>query len=172
VLILVLIFFTKILEVSLMTLRTVLLTRGEKLWASIIGFIEVLLYLYLISYVLIGISENPMKIIVYSLGFASGNYIGSILEEKLAIGLVTVNIITSVEDGEYMAEVLRKKDIGITMVDAYGKNEARKMLIIHIRRKKKDEVLRLVQNEKINSVISVNDTKLVYGGYGLGGLKK
>jgi uncharacterized protein YebE (UPF0316 family) len=58
------IFFAKIFEVSLMTVRTVLITRGEKLWGSIIGFVEVILWLYLISNVLIGISENPVKMIV------------------------------------------------------------------------------------------------------------
>jgi uncharacterized protein YebE (UPF0316 family) len=155
-----------------MTVRTVLLTRGEKLWASIIGFVEVVLYLYLISYVLIGISENPYKIIIYSLGFAAGNFVGSVFEEKLAMGIVTINAITSIQDGEYMAELLREKNVGVTMVDANGKNEIRKMLIIHIKRKKKDEILKLFQNEQINCVISVNDTKFVHGGYGLGGLKK
>lgn len=171
-LILILIFLGKIIEVSLMTVRTVLLTRGEKLLASIIGFVEVVLYLYLISYVLIGISENPYKIIIYSLGFAAGNFIGSVFEEKLAMGIVTINAITSIQDGEYMAGLLREKNIGVTMLDANGRNEVRKMLIIHIKRKKKEEVLKLFQDKQINCVISVNDTKLVHGGYGLGGLKK
>ena len=83
----VLIFLAKIVEVSLMTLRTVLITRGEKVVGSIIGFFEVIIWLYLVSTVLVGISEDPIKMVVYALGFSVGNYVGSFLEEKLPMAL-------------------------------------------------------------------------------------
>jgi uncharacterized protein YebE (UPF0316 family) len=161
------IFFAKIFEVSLMTVRTVLITRGEKLWGSIIGFVEVILWLYLISNVLIGISENPVKMIVYSLGFACGNYLGSIIEEKLALGLLTINAIVPSKNGDEISEFLRKRNIGVTVVDAAGKDESKKMLIIHAKRKKKDEIVGLIESMNTNCVISINDIKVVYGGFGI-----
>lgn len=163
----ILIFFAKIIEVALMTVRTVLITRGEKLYGSIIGFVEVSIWLYVISKVLIGIDKDPLKMLVYAFGFACGNYIGCILEDKLAIGVLTINAITSQKDGEELAQLLRDEKVGVTIVNAEGLIEDKKMLILHVKRKRKKEILKLIQNSDIKAVISVADTKTVYGGYGI-----
>ena len=122
----ILIFFAKIIEVSLSTVRTVLITRGEKFYGSVIGFVEVLIWLYVISAVLIGINEEPFKMVIYALGFACGNYIGCILEEKLALGLITINAIVSEKDGKTLAEILRAENVGVTIIDAEGLKEENK----------------------------------------------
>lgn len=161
------IFFAKIIEVALMTIRTVLITRGEKLYGSIIGFVEVSIWLYVVSKVLISIDEDPIKMVVYALGFTCGNYFGCILEEKLAIGVLTINVITSENDGKELAQILREQKIGVTIVDAEGIKDEKKMLIIHAKRKRRKEIINLIQNSDIKSVVSVTDTKTVYGGYGI-----
>lgn len=163
----ILIFFAKIIEVSLTTVRTVLITRGEKLYASIIGFVEVLIWLYVIGTVLVGINAEPLRMVAYALGFACGNYIGCILEEKLALGLMTINAIVSEKDGETLADILRAEKVGVTIVEAEGLKEEKKMLILHVKRKRKSQIVKLIQNSKINAVISLMDTKTVYGGYGI-----
>ena len=163
----ILIFFAKIIEVSLTTIRIVLITRGEKLYGSIIGFFEVLIWLYVIGTVLIGINKEPFKMVTYALGFACGNYIGCILEDKLALGLMTINAIVSEKDGETLAKILRKENVGVTLIDAEGLKEEKKMLILHVKRKRKSEILRLIENSEINAVISLVDTKTIYGGYGI-----
>ena len=161
------IFFAKIIEVSLCTVRTVLITRGEKLFGSIIGFFEVIIWLYLISTILVGISETPFKMVAYALGFACGNYFGCILEEKLALGLITINAIVSEKDGPALAKILRSENIGVTIMDAEGLKEAKKLLILHVKRKRKSRVIKLIQNSNINAVISLAATKTIYGGYGI-----
>jgi uncharacterized protein YebE (UPF0316 family) len=161
------IFFAKIIEVSLMTIRTVLITRGEKLYGSLIGFIEVSIWLYVIGKVLVNIDKDPIKMVVYALGFTCGNYIGCILEEKLALGIVTINLISSEEDGKELAELLREQQVGVTVVEAEGLKEDKKMLIAHVKRKRKNEILRIIENSDIKAVISIVDTKTVYGGYGI-----
>ena len=163
----ILIFLAKIVEVSLSTVRMVLITRGEKLYGAIIGFFEVIIWLYLITTVLVNINEEPFKIIAYALGFACGNYIGCILEEKLALGLITINIIVSEKDGKTLAEILRAENVGVTIVDGEGLKESKKMLILHVKRKRKSHMLQIIQNSNINSVISLMDTKSIYGGYGI-----
>ncbi|MCB2294082.1 DUF5698 domain-containing protein [Clostridium algoriphilum] len=162
-----LIFFAKIIEVSLTTIRIVLITRGEKFYGAIIGFFEVLIWLYVIGTVLIGINEQPFKMVTYALGFACGNYIGCILEDKLALGLMTINAIVSVKDGEELAKILRKQNVGVTLIEAEGLKEEKKMLILHVKRKRKSEILRVIENSEINAVISLADTKTIYGGYGI-----
>jgi uncharacterized protein YebE (UPF0316 family) len=161
------IFLAKILEVSLMTVRTVLITRGEKVYGSIIGFVEVVIWLYVVSVVLVGIKDDPIRMIVYALGFACGNYLGSFLEEKLALGILTINIIAAQENGEKIALVLRKQNIGVTSITAEGINEVKKMLVIHTKRKRKNEIIKLIESTEINCVISINDTRTVYGGFGV-----
>ncbi|NKF06670.1 DUF2179 domain-containing protein [Clostridium gasigenes] len=163
----ILIFIAKIVEVSLSTVRMVLITRGEKLYGAIIGFFEVIIWLYLITTVLVNINEEPFKIIAYALGFACGNYIGCILEEKLALGLITLHIIVSEKDGKTLAEILRAENVGVTIVDGEGLKESKKMLILHVKRKRKSHMLQIIQNSNINSVISLMDTKSIYGGYGI-----
>ncbi|MBB6630357.1 DUF5698 domain-containing protein [Clostridium algidicarnis] len=163
----VLIFLAKIVEVSLMTLRTVLITRGEKVVGSIIGFFEVIIWLYLVSTVLVGISEDPIKMVVYALGFSVGNYVGSFLEEKLAIGLLTISIVASANDAIIIAEKLRKDNLGVTLVEAEGMNEKKKMIVVHVKRKRKKEVIKLIEDTNTKAVISIADTKTVYGGYGI-----
>jgi len=162
-----LIFFAKIIEVSLMTVRTVLITRGEKFFGSIIGFFEVIIWLYLITTVLIGINDEPFKMVAYALGFACGNYIGCILEEKLALGLITINAIVSVNDGVALARILRAENVGVTIMDGEGLKEAKKILILHVKRKRKSKVLKLITKSNIKAVISLVDTKTIYGGYGI-----
>ncbi len=163
----VVIFLAKILEVSLMTVRTVLVTRGEKVYASIIGFIEVIIWLYVVSVVLVGIKDDPIRMVVYAFGFACGNYLGSLLEEKLALGILTINVIASIENGEKIAAIVRKENVGVTSVAAEGINEIKKMLLIHVKRKRKNEIIKLIQSSNINCVISISDTRTVYGGYGI-----
>ena len=150
-----------------MTVRTVLITRGEKLFGSIIGFVEVVIWLYIVSVVLVGIKDDPIRMIVYALGFACGNYLGSFLEDKLALGILTINIIASKENGEKIATILREKNIGVTGISAEGISETKKMLIIHAKRKRKNEIIKLVESTDLNCVISINDTRTVYGGYGI-----
>lgn len=162
-----LIFLAKIVEVAFMTLRVVFITKGEKVLGSIIGFIEVMIWLSLIGSVLVGIEDDPLRMVVYGLGFACGNYVGSYIEEKLALGVMTINIIVTEENGRVLAGMLRDKKIGVTVVDAEGIEKNRNLLIVHAKRKRKNEILRLIDESKIPTVISVNDTKVIYGGYGI-----
>ncbi|MGO1818208.1 MAG: DUF2179 domain-containing protein [Senegalia sp. (in: firmicutes)] len=161
------IFFAKIIEVAFMTLRVVFITKGEKIYGSIIGFIEVVIWLFLIGNVLDGIQDDPLRMVAYSLGFACGNYIGSFIEEKLAIGLMTINIIATGDNGRKLADILRNKKIGVTVIDAEGIEKEKNLLIIHAKRRRRGEILKLIDETNIPAVISVNDTKVIYGGFGI-----
>lgn len=161
------IFLAKIIEVSLTTLRTVLITRGEKIYASIIGFVEVIIWLIVVGNVLDNIQDDPLKVFVYALGFAAGNYFGSLIEEFLAIGLVTFNIITTKDHEEIILHELKKSNIGVTIVTGKGYEKENSILIVHAKRKRKKEIISLIKSLDFNAVISIMDTNSIYGGYGL-----
>ena len=83
----------KIFEVTLGTVRIVLITKGERGKGAILGVIEVIIWVSLVSTVLNNVTEDPIKIVIYAVGFGVGNYCGSLVEEKLAIGTTRIEII-------------------------------------------------------------------------------
>lgn len=161
-----LIFVAKIIEVSMMTLRVVLITRGEKRIGAVVGFFEVMLWLFIAAQVITDIQADPFKMVVYALGFACGNYSGSMVEDRLALGLSTLKVITDEKSGETMTCALRDKGFGVTVIRGEGRDSKRAVLMATGKRKKIKEAVSLVRSIEENAFISINDTKVVYGGFG------
>jgi uncharacterized protein YebE (UPF0316 family) len=159
------VFFAKIIEVSLMTIRVVLITRGERLIGAIIGFFEVIIWIIIVSKVLSDISSDPFKIIAYAGGFAVGNYVGSWIEEKLGIGMAEVQAIVLKEHGKGLAEAIREQNFAVTVVEGQGKNFPRNILFMYVRRKRIKGLVGLIQNNQVNAVITISEAKPVYGGF-------
>lgn len=111
---LIMILLAKIIEVSFTTLRMVFISKGEKILASIIGFVEVTIWLKVASVVLVNINEYPAKMFVYALGFAIGNYIGLAIEDKLGLGYSKIQIITDIDNGEDLANSIRELGRAVT----------------------------------------------------------
>lgn len=163
----IIILFAKIIEVSLMTIRTVLITKGERKVAAVIGFIEVILWIYIASNVISDLSGNPLKAIAYAGGFALGNYFGSKLEEKIGIGLSEIKVNVHESDADPLAHELREDGFAVTMIKAHGRCSDRAILSLFVSRKKIDYVIKKVTSIQKTSFITTSDIKPVYGGYGL-----
>ncbi len=161
------ILIAKIIEISIGTTRIVLITRGERVLGAILGFFEVLLWVFLVSTVLKDITNDPIKVVIYALGFALGNYFGSILEQKLGIGNVRVEAIVKQVHGQDLAKKIRDKGYAVTVVEGQGMNYARHVLIMNISRKKHEEVVEMIKGLQYNVVITVTDIKPAFGGYGM-----
>ena len=162
-----LIFFVKVFEVSLATLRIVLITKDERVKGALIGFFEVIIWVLVVSAVLKDITQDPFKIIVYATGFSVGNYVGSLLENKLAIGVTNIEVITHKNDGKKLANHLRTNGLAVTSVNAYGMHDKREILYLHVPRKKVKQTVHTIRKFKEDVVITINDIKPVYGGYNL-----
>ncbi len=161
------IFIVKIIEVAMSTVRIVLITKGEKLKGATIGFFEVIIWVLLAATVLVDVTEDPMKVIVYSLAFSFGNYYGSVVEKKLAIGTVKIEAIVKKTHGKRVSIALREMGYGVTATDAYGKDDRKEILYMHIPRKKMEEVIELIRSFQEDVMITVNDIRPAYGGYGI-----
>ena len=159
------VFFAKIIEVSLMTIRVVLITRGERLIGAIIGFFEVAIWIIIVGNVLSDISSDPLKAVAYAGGFAVGNYVGSWIEEKLGIGMSEVQAIVLKEHGKGLAEAIREQNFAVTVVEGQGKNFPRNILFMYVRRKRIKKLVGLIQNNQVNAVITISEAKPVYGGF-------
>lgn len=161
------IFLAKNVEVSLMTLRTVMVTRGERLYAALIGIVEVSIWLVLMGTIITSLQEDPLRVAAYALGFASGVFWGSLLEEKIGLGLVTIHVIADIQDGRRIASCLRQRNIAVTHLKGEGRDEAKSVLMVHIRRRRKKEAVRIVRDTCAEAFVSVYDVKNIAGGYGL-----
>jgi len=160
------IFFGKIAEVAVSTLRMVLINRGERIQGSILAFFDILLWLLITGSVLSGFGDSIPKIVVFALAFAIGNYIGSWLEAKLAFGLSSIQVIMSEgPDVESLLQNLRANAFAVTVIDGQGKDGNRKLFIIHIKRKRIPDAVRLIRDCCEDCVITVNDVKNIRGGY-------
>ncbi len=160
------IFFGKILEVSFGTLRIVLINRGERTIGSLIAILEISLWLIVASSVLIGFKTDFLKGIVYALAFACGNYIGSWLDELLAFGLSSMQVVLPDLASAKEAEAcLRAKGFGITTLDVHGRDDDRSMLIMTMQRKRLPQAIAILEEHCNGAVVTVSDIKTQRGGY-------
>lgn len=158
------IFFGKITEVTFATVRMVLINKGERLKGSMIAFVEVLLWIFITGTVLVGFTKAPLKALVFAIAFALGNYLGSLVESKIALGLSTIQIITS-EDPTFLIDALRSNNLAVTSIDGEGKEGPRKILAIHLKRNRISSTVKLINKNIPNCMITVTDVKVLKGGY-------
>ncbi|MGD9568362.1 MAG: DUF2179 domain-containing protein [Sedimentibacter sp.] len=162
----IIIFCAKIIEVSVSTIRLVLINKGERVKGAILGFIEIMIWLIVVSSVLNNITEDPIKVFIYAIAFSMGNFIGVTIESKIAVGLASIQVVVGEETGEILAEVLRDESYGVTIIDGRGKDDSKKtLLFIQLKRKKIPNAIKLIKQTAPNAYITVNDIKSMMGGY-------
>jgi uncharacterized protein YebE (UPF0316 family) len=152
-----LIFLARICDVSLAMLRTVLASKGYKQIVPFIGFFEVLIWLAAISQIMNNLN-NWVCYIAWAGGYATGSYIGLYIEEKIALGIQVIRIITNQESDELINE-LKNKNYGITLVDAQGARGPVKMIFTVVPRKSVKEVVGLINQYTPKSFYSVEDVR-------------
>jgi len=155
------IFLARVIDVSLATMRMLLIVRGMGLYAAMVGFFEVMVYVTALSQV-VGNLDKPINLLVYALGFATGNIVGSYLEEKLAIGLTTIQVIT--QDDE-LCEKIRSQGFGVTVLEGKGREGIRHVLLVSLTRKELPSLLEYIENQDAEAFLTVMDTKASKGGY-------
>jgi uncharacterized protein YebE (UPF0316 family) len=113
-----LIFVLRIFDVSLDTMRIIFMTKGYRRIAPIIGYFEILIWIVAITRIMQNLN-NWVTYVAYAAGFATGNYVGMLLDEKLAIGHELIRVITKIEVQD-LADTLRSAGFGVTSVKATG----------------------------------------------------
>jgi uncharacterized protein YebE (UPF0316 family) len=157
------IFFARIIDVSMATIRTLMIVKGKRNYAALIGFFEVIIYIAALGKVVSGLN-NIGNLLAYALGFASGNYIGSFIEEKIALGNLMVQIIM-LETNEGFVDRLRENGFGVTVLQGYGREGVRDVLNIILKRKDLKKLYEIVDNMKEKVFITVSETRHIKGGY-------
>ena len=129
------IFFAKLLEVALSTVRVVLTARGYRLVASLIAAVEITIWLIVTSTVLLGITDDPLRAVAFGLAFAIGIYVGILLEDKLALGLAEIEIIAENDVAIRITKAFREHGYGVTTYCCEGMEGEKISVVLKIRRK-------------------------------------
>lgn len=159
------ILFAKIIEVSIATVRIILISKGYRKPGAFLAIFEIMLWVFIASKVILGITEYPVKGLVYAIGFASGVYIGSLLEDKLAVGKILINVIVDHESGKSITDFLRSSGYGVTVMDAQGKDSPRMVMMVFANRKNKYTIIELIEKMDPKAFIVANEVSILHGGY-------
>ena len=159
----VLIFALRVSDMSLDTLRVLFVMRGRKGIAWVLGFFQATIFVVAITSVLSHL-DNPLNVIGYAAGFATGNVIGMVIEERLAIGHTDIRIISS-RRGAAIAERLRAEGYAVTEIPARGKDGTVTMLAVSVKRRNIDRVRTMVNDVDAEAFITAEDIRPVRHGF-------
>lgn len=153
------IFFARILDVSMGTLRIMFVSKGLRGKATLLGFVEVLIWIVIVAQIFSNL-DNWMNYIAYAGGFATGNYIGITIEQRMKMGVQIFRIIVG-EGSADLTEALKESDFRITSVNGEGAYGPVKVIFTVARRKRWTELSDIVNKYAPNAFYSVEDVKHV-----------
>ncbi len=157
-----LIFVSRVIDVSIGSVRIIFLYRGLKLLTPILAFFEVLIWLFAIRVIFLNLA-NPVCFIAFAAGFATGNYVGILLEERLALGYRMIQVITRKDASELIA-ALKQRNFGVTRVNAEGTTGAVHVIFMVLKREHITEALTLVRTFNPKAFYSVGEVREVREG--------
>ena len=158
-----LIFLSRVLDVSIGTMRLIFVSKGFKILAPMLGFFEVTIWLLAIGQIMQHLN-NIMCYIAYGAGFAMGNYIGIVLEEKMSIGTVLIRVIPKLNTDK-LIDFLREREFAVTTVDVEGMSGKVKMLLSIVNRKHTKEYIEAVNQFNPKAFYTIEDIGSVKEGY-------
>jgi len=153
------IFVLRIFDVSLDTMRIIFMTKGYRKIAPIIGFFEILIWIVAITRIMENLN-NWVTYVAYAAGFATGNYVGMLLDEKLAIGHELIRVITKIEPAG-LAGKLRDAGFGVTSVNATGMQGEVGIHYIIVNRKNLKTAVSIIENHTPTAFYTVENIHYV-----------
>jgi uncharacterized protein YebE (UPF0316 family) len=139
------IFFLRIVDVSLGTIRTIAVVQGRQIASVLIGFFEVLIWVLAVSQVIMNVHDNPLLAVAFAGGFATGNAVGIVLERRLAIGRCVLRFITT-DLGETVAAAIRSAGHVVTTFEGRGNDGPRRLLYTTCPRREAGRLIELAKS--------------------------
>lgn len=153
----VLIFLARVIDVSMGTLRIIFISRGIRILAACLGFFEVLIWLLAISQIMKNLS-NPVNYIAYAAGFGMGNFVGISIEQKLSLGNLMIRVIVR-NSAAALVEYLHGQGYGVTSVDAQGTTGPVKIIFTVVPRRCLKNVTESIKNFNPQAFYTIEDIR-------------
>jgi len=142
----ILIFTFKVIENTLSTLRIIVVSNGKKIIGAILQGIVSIVWVISTSLVVINIQKDPLKILAFTIGALIGSYIGSIIEEKLALGTNIITTIINKNLTEKIIYALKKQKHEAIILNGKNIYEQKNILLIIVKRKQNQNIIKLIKN--------------------------
>jgi len=160
-----LVFLARIVDVSMGTLRIIFVAKGLKYYAAFLGFFESLIWLVAVTQVIQNLN-SWQTYIAFALGFAAGNFVGVILEEKIALGSLLIRVITR-READNLVHVLWEAGYGVTSLDAEGETGPVKLIFSITKRKHLSKIIAIIKKYNPNAFYTVEEMRYVNKTYPL-----
>ena len=157
-----LIFLSRVVDVTIGTIRIIFVSKGKKYLAPVLGFFEVFIWILAISRIMQNL-DNYFNYVAYAGGFAAGNFVGMLIEEKIAIGVMIVRVITQ-KPADLLIKKLHSMGFGVTSVDARGSMEDVNIIYTIIHRKEMKNVIDIIKQYNPRAFYSIEDVRHVNEG--------
>jgi uncharacterized protein YebE (UPF0316 family) len=157
------IFALRVGDMSLDTIRVLFVVRGKKKIVWVLGFFQSIIYVVAISSVLTHL-DNVLNVIGYATGFATGNMVGMLIEQRLAIGHILVTIISS-NRGAFIAEKLRSGGYAVTEIAGHGKDGTVFELHASVLRKDVPNVETIILESDPQAFVTTGDVRPIRHGF-------
>ena len=157
------IFISKTIELALGTLRIIVIANGRKIFGAILQGVIAIVWMCITGVVIVNITKDPFKIVAFALGSAFGSYVGSMIEEKMAIGSNMLIIVIKKELEEKIISII--KDNGYKVTNVEGCDKEKSILVVILTRKDRKRIVNLIRNEDkdvtiiANNAFKLNDKK-------------
>ena len=158
----------KIIEISIQSLKTCMMVKGQRLKAAGLGFLECTIWGLVISTIIGTLGDNLFLLLFYCVGYAAGLFIGSTIEGKIALGTSNLQLIANDENAEKIKEYLKENNKGYTVFEGHGSTDKMNMIFIVLPRKEAPKLLKTLRKMCDNKVFVVASEVSKYaGGYGM-----
>ncbi len=156
------IFFARILDVSIGTVRTMIMVRGKMYITAILAFIEVFIWFLVAREALVTNINSVIIPISYSLGYATGTFIGTYISNNFIKSIIGVEIIVNKNQSE-LIDAIKKNGFAVSIIDLKGNKNG--FLLCQISNKKEKKLIEIVNKYDPSAFIIVNETKYVHNGF-------
>ena len=158
----------KIIEISIQSLKTCMMVKGQRLKAAGLGFLECTIWGLVISTIIGTLGDNLFLLLFYCIGYAAGLFLGSTIENKIALGTSNLELIAGDESTEQITAYLRENNRGYTVFEGHGSTDKMNMIFIVLSRRETPRVLKDIRRVCNNKVFVVASEVSKYaGGYGM-----
>lgn len=149
--------------VTLTTIRFILMIKGMRVYSSLLSVVEVFIYIMGLSIILDNL-DSYWNIAAYCSGYGMGVFLGSKIEERLALGYITAQVVVECEY-QGIAEEIRKAGFGVTSWLGEGKTGPRLVMMVLAKRNRQKELLKLIDKLCPNAFIVFEEPKNFRGGF-------
>ena len=158
----------KIVEISIQALKTCMMVKGQRLKAAMLGFVECMIWGLVISTLVTTLGDDYLLLVFYCFGYAVGLFLGSTIENKIAIGTSNLELIANDENTEKIIEYLKANNRGYTVFAGHGSIDKMNMIFVVLPRREVPKLLKSVRKICDNKVfVSVSEVSKHAGGYGM-----